>query len=98
MDIKLIRSKAAERVGPKGTWWDWDDGKVALEYLFLTGEITAHRRASDFARVYDVTELMDGLTKVLCYGTAVVVEEEMPGGDTSAVNRTASDVYRQGAV
>ena len=25
---------------------------------------------------YDATELMDGLTEVLCYGTAVVVEPE----------------------
>jgi len=25
---------------------------------------------------YDATELMDGLTEVLCYGTAVVVEKE----------------------
>jgi len=51
----VVAGDVSERVGPKGTWWDWDDGKVALEYLFLTGEITAHRRASDFARVYDVT-------------------------------------------
>ena len=51
----VVAGDVSERVGPKGTWWDWDDGKVALEYLFLTGEITAHRRANDFARVYDVT-------------------------------------------
>ncbi len=25
---------------------------------------------------YDATELMEGLTEVLCYGTAVIVEEE----------------------
>jgi len=25
---------------------------------------------------YDATEVMDGVTEVLCYGTAVVVEEE----------------------
>ena len=51
----VVAGDVTERVGPKGTWWDWDDGKVALEYLFLTGEITARRRSSDFARVYDVT-------------------------------------------
>lgn len=28
---------------------------------------------------YDATELMPGLTEVLCYGTAVFVEPEMPG-------------------
>ena len=26
-----------QRVGPKGPWWDWDDGKIALEYLFHHG-------------------------------------------------------------
>jgi uncharacterized protein YcaQ len=46
----------AERVGPKGTWWDWDDGKIALEHLFWTGRLTATRRSSDFARMYDLTE------------------------------------------
>lgn len=46
----------SERVGKKGTWWDWDDAKVALEHLFWNGQITATRRASDFARIYDLTE------------------------------------------
>jgi uncharacterized protein len=46
----------SERVGKKGTWWDWDDGKVALEHLFWNGQITATRRPSDFARIYDLTE------------------------------------------
>jgi uncharacterized protein len=44
------------RVGRKGSWWDWDDAKVALEYLFWTGQISARRRVSDFARMYDLTE------------------------------------------
>lgn len=45
-----------QRVGKKGTWWDWDDGKVALEALFFEGRLSARRRRSDFARVYDITE------------------------------------------
>ena len=45
-----------ERVGPKGSWWDWDDAKVALEHLFWTGQLTARRRANDFARIYDLSE------------------------------------------
>jgi uncharacterized protein YcaQ len=45
-----------ERVGKKGSWWDWDDGKVALEHLFWSGLVTAVRRPNDFARVYDLTE------------------------------------------
>ena len=48
-DLKL-------RVGTKGAWWDWDDGKIALEYLFWTGRIAARRRRTDFARVYDLPE------------------------------------------
>ncbi len=46
----------SERVGKKGTWWDWDDAKVALENLFWNGRVTVTRRSSDFARVYDLTE------------------------------------------
>jgi hypothetical protein len=52
----LVAGDLAQRVGPKGTWWDWDDGKIALEYLFHTGEIAAIRRPNDFARVYDLAE------------------------------------------
>jgi uncharacterized protein YcaQ len=43
-------------VGPKGSWWDWDDGKVALEHLFWSGRIAAVRRPTDFARLYDIAE------------------------------------------
>ena len=44
------------REGPKGPWWDWDDGKAALECLFFEGRITAAGRGADFARIYDLTE------------------------------------------
>jgi uncharacterized protein YcaQ len=46
----------AARRGPKGTWWDWDDAKAALEYLFWAGRLTTRRRDADFARVYDLPE------------------------------------------
>ena len=52
----LSAADLAQRVGPKGTWWDWDDGKVALEFLFGDGHLSARRRASDFARLYDLPE------------------------------------------
>jgi uncharacterized protein YcaQ len=45
-----------ERVGKKASWWDWDDGKIALEYLFWEGRVAAWRRGNDFSRLYDITE------------------------------------------
>ena len=44
------------RTTKKSSWWDWDEAKTALEYLFLTGELTSCGRGSDFARVYDTPE------------------------------------------
>lgn len=55
-DGPLVAGDLRQRVGPKSSWWDWDDGKVALEHLFHRGAVTAVRRPSDFARVYDLTE------------------------------------------
>jgi len=51
-DGPIVAGDVRTRVGPKGSWWDWDEGKAILEYLFWTGEITAQRRPNDFARVY----------------------------------------------
>jgi hypothetical protein len=42
--------------GPrKGGWWGWSEGKLALEWLFWTGQVTTHSRRR-FERVYDLTE------------------------------------------
>jgi len=46
----------ATRTEKKGTWWDWDEAKVALEYLFLTGQLMSRGRGTDFARIYDTPE------------------------------------------
>ncbi len=51
-DGPVVAGDVKTRKGPKGSWWDWDTGKALLEYLFWAGEITARRRANDFARVY----------------------------------------------
>lgn len=55
-DGAVTAGELSERTERKGPWWDWDDAKEALEYLFMCGRLTATRRASDFARVYDLPE------------------------------------------
>ena len=52
----VTAGELSERTERKGPWWDWDDAKEALEYLFMSGQLTATRRANDFARVYDLPE------------------------------------------
>jgi len=52
----VTAAQLSTRTGPKGSWWDWDDAKLALEYLFLTGDVMAAGRGNDFARIYDVAE------------------------------------------
>jgi hypothetical protein len=42
--------------GPRRAgWWNWSDGKIALEHLFWTGQIAIKTRRA-FERIYDVTE------------------------------------------
>jgi uncharacterized protein YcaQ len=49
-----LSSAADTRSAP---WWGWSETKIALEYLFFCGRISARRRPS-FERVYDLTERM----------------------------------------
>ena len=52
--------KASQLLEPKpdrpGTMWNWHAGKVALEWLFFTGVLTARTRTAGFERIYDLTE------------------------------------------
>jgi uncharacterized protein YcaQ len=52
--------KASDLAEPKpdrpGAMWNWHDGKIALEWLFFAGAITATHRTTSFEKVYDLTE------------------------------------------
>ncbi|MCW2636176.1 MAG: uncharacterized protein JWQ99_2543 [Blastococcus sp.] len=45
-----------ERPQRSGTMWNWHPAKVALEWLFFTGAVTAAHRTTNFEKVYDLTE------------------------------------------
>jgi uncharacterized protein len=44
-----------ERPRRSGPWWDWHDGKRALEWLFWSGRVTSAGRRG-FERLYDLPE------------------------------------------
>ena len=47
---------AESRPDRPGSMWNWHAGKVALEWLFFTGQVTATHRTTAFEKVYDLTE------------------------------------------
>jgi len=40
----------------KSGWWEWSEAKLALEWLFWSGQITTATRRGSFERVYDLSE------------------------------------------
>jgi uncharacterized protein len=45
-----------ERRRDGGSWWSWHDGKLALGYLFWSGQVAVARRQGGFERLYDLPE------------------------------------------
>ncbi len=53
--IRASDTGIPRRAPRPGHMWNWHDGKIALEYLFFAGRVTAARRVN-FERLYDLTE------------------------------------------
>ena len=45
-----------ENGSSKSGWWEWSETKLALEWLFWSGQITTATRRGSFERVYDLSE------------------------------------------
>lgn len=52
----LAASDLADGGAKRGPWWGWNDGKLALEWLFFAGIVTTATRRGAFERVYDLSE------------------------------------------
>jgi uncharacterized protein len=50
-----LQSRDFDDPKKRGLWWDWKPAKEGLEYLFLTGVLSAKAR-KNFQKVYDLTE------------------------------------------
>jgi uncharacterized protein YcaQ len=52
----LAASELSNAGKRRGKWWAWNDGKLAVEWLFFAGIVTTATRRGTFERVYDLTE------------------------------------------
>src|SRR4030095_543795 len=56
-------------------WWVWNDGKLAVEWLFFAGLVTTATRRGAFERVYDLTErVLPAAVLALATPTAAVAQ------------------------
>ncbi len=59
--LDAVRDRGPVRVSEidgakrKAGWWEWSDVKVAIEWLFWSGQVTSARRRG-FERIYDLPE------------------------------------------
>jgi uncharacterized protein YcaQ len=53
--IRAAQTGVSRPKRKQGEMWNWHDGKVALEHLFFTGQVTAAGRVN-FERLYDLPE------------------------------------------
>ena len=88
------------RTEKKSTWWDWDEAKTALEYLFLTGQVMSRGRGSDFARIYDIPErvlpqiIIDAPTPTEHEARKALLERSAKAMGVATISDLA-DYYRQ---
>ena len=73
----LAAADLSEAGAAKGAWWGWSDGKMAMEHLFWTGEVTVSHRRGAFERVYDFAERV---IPAELHGAAVPGEAEAQRG------------------
>lgn len=51
-----LAASAFENGSSKSGWWEWSEAKLALEWLFWSGQITTATRRGSFERIYDLSE------------------------------------------
>jgi uncharacterized protein YcaQ len=82
-----LKSRDFEHAGGGGGWWEWKPAKMALEQLFMQGDLMVAARAG-FQKTYDLPE------RVLPAG----VDTTLPGSAEYASHLIDSNLLAQGFV